>query len=59
MGDTEILDGGESVITNAPLRIEADAPRFTATFLGPTGVDSDTDSGMFALVGALDEMRPP
>src|SRR5262245_36221405 len=44
---------------SAPLRMDADAPRFTARFFGPSGIPGEIDKDIEALVGETDEVLPP
>ena len=58
-GEIEMSLGGASVITIPPLIIEADPPRFTPIFFGPSGVDSGIDKDIAALVEPTEDVRPP
>ena len=46
-------------MTNAPLTIEASAPRMTVMFFGPSAASDETEMSMAALVGAADDIEPP
>src|SRR5262249_18439506 len=58
VGDTVIPRGARSVMTSAPVTIEASTPRLTDTSIGPMGVSSGIERSICALVEATDEILP-